>query len=258
MTGTRTAPPQVEAKEQFCALPVRAMGDRRLKAQHLHLLMAISWHDRLNRNGRGCYARVITLCKEAEIDPTNFSDLLRDLEQFGYARVDRTFGKRVRTIHLIYETKSTQLGAHTKSGTADVSGEGELGADTNLPASQLGTPEAPSVDIIERSDNNRCSETKIIDSVKQPKVHPSGLGGSDRDREAYTSSLQRVMPNQKQLQYGELTALVARLAGISEGQVRDQLAAPEVTNEGYMALAAPELTDERRLALYREIVETKA
>ena len=238
--------------ELFCALPVRAMSDDRLSARHFRLMAAIAWHDRLNHTGRGCYAKPGTLRKEAKIHATDFADLLRDLEQFGFARIDRTFGRRVRTIHLIY---SAQLGASTKSCVDVVAASAQLGASPNLPAEELGVPEAPTSEIIEESDNNICSETKIIiDAVKLTQMHPSGRGVGERvPVTPITRSFLVASQEHDCLQWGDVVPKLAVLTGISHEDASGALAA--MTHQTYLALAARDLPDDERRAMF--LAETR-
>lgn len=99
MNGRRNA-----RTELFASLPVRAIGDQRLSARHFRLLAAIAYHDRLGRNGQGCWAGRKRLGEMTGMSGTHVSDMLGDLRRFGYLTSERHPMNRRTTIHrVIYD-----------------------------------------------------------------------------------------------------------------------------------------------------------
>lgn len=73
-----------ENKATFAPVPARAVGDKRLSAADLRTLMAISLHDRMGRNGTGCYASATRLATIAECNIKALSRSIRTLAECGY------------------------------------------------------------------------------------------------------------------------------------------------------------------------------
>ncbi len=75
------------SEQQFAPLPARACGDTRLTGGHWRVLAVIAFHDRFNRNNRGCY---ITHQKMAEFigsSRSSVTEWIRDLYTWGYVGV---------------------------------------------------------------------------------------------------------------------------------------------------------------------------
>ncbi len=105
-------------KPQYAAVPIRAMGDRRLTASHWRLLSAIAWHDRLGRNNIGCYTSNENLAREANVHYTNIPPLSRDLETWGYiSKTRHPLKRRLRVYSLIYNEKPATVGVTTNNET---------------------------------------------------------------------------------------------------------------------------------------------
>ncbi len=73
-----------EAAKFFAPLPARAIGDDRLTGLHMKALAAVAMHDRLNRNGQGCWAGQKRLAAEICCNYSNLSTALRDLVKWDY------------------------------------------------------------------------------------------------------------------------------------------------------------------------------
>jgi DNA-binding MarR family transcriptional regulator len=72
------------SKPIFAAIPARAMGDERLSALDLRVLMAIAIHDRLTANGTGCFAGNGRLASLVGCHLKSLSRSLRSLAEAGY------------------------------------------------------------------------------------------------------------------------------------------------------------------------------
>jgi DNA-binding MarR family transcriptional regulator len=96
----------VSQKPQFASLPIRAIGDRRLKESHFRLLGAIAYHDRFGKNGAACYASHRKLCERTNLHPVTLSRAAADLEKWGY--IESAIGevdKRQRTYRVAYKKR---------------------------------------------------------------------------------------------------------------------------------------------------------
>ena len=92
-----------DRKEHFAAMPMRAIGDSRLKASHLKLLMAIAAHDRMSKNGQGCWAGHKRLAELTGIALKSVSRTLNALAEWGYIEGStHPLNKRTRVYKVIY------------------------------------------------------------------------------------------------------------------------------------------------------------
>src|SRR5262249_36127558 len=92
----------------FSPIPLRAATDNRLSARHFRVLMAVASHDRLGRNGQGCWVGRKKLSEEAGLSETHTSDALSDLRLFGYITSDRhVFNRRTLVHRVMYEPADT-------------------------------------------------------------------------------------------------------------------------------------------------------
>src|SRR5262249_18245137 len=91
------------------AIPLRAATDNRLSARHFRVLMAVASHDRLGKNGQGCWVGRKKLSEEAGLSETHTSDALSDLRRFGYITSDRhVFNRRTLVHRVMYEMSQQQ------------------------------------------------------------------------------------------------------------------------------------------------------
>ncbi len=72
------------SEQQFAALPVRAAGDTRLTAGHWRVLAIIAFHDRFNRNNRGCYIKHQKMAEVIGSSRSSVTEWLQDLQTWGY------------------------------------------------------------------------------------------------------------------------------------------------------------------------------
>lgn len=89
--------------ELFCAIPARAIGDKRLSATDFRTLGAIAVHDRINRNGSGCYATNPRLASLVGCHLKALSRSLTALAEYGYiAGKKNPLNQRTRIYNVIY------------------------------------------------------------------------------------------------------------------------------------------------------------
>jgi len=93
-----------QKKPLFAAIPLQAIGDRRLSAAHFQVLAIIAWHDQFGANGIGCYASLKTLVKETGLAETTISECTGQLETFGHlAKSRHPLNRRTKVYSLIYK-----------------------------------------------------------------------------------------------------------------------------------------------------------
>ena len=139
--GMSTAGTRMSArKELFAPIPIRAFGDHQLSGRHWRVLAVIAFHDRLGKNGQGCWAGRKGLAQEAAISETHFSDAVSDLRRWGYVASEQNPTKRNQQIHRViydelgpkYGTNPTQLGP--VNGTTRSQIRDQQGPDLKLQA----------------------------------------------------------------------------------------------------------------------------
>lgn len=200
--------------DQFCAIPIRAIGDSRLSAADFRVLGAIAWHDRMGRNGSGCYASHRTLAAEAKIEYTALSRQIDRLAGYGYISETRNpMNRRLRIYRVIYNENSSMVGtpannppdeATSPPGSADLRQTVCTAARSTAPI--VGNP---SDQVPEKKEG---SELEYIprsgrDSAKQ--------GKNLTEARAFKGSA----PPTQRLQWGDMIARARRLSGYSEQQV---------------------------------------
>jgi hypothetical protein len=100
-------------KMKFVAVPVRALNDERLAARHWRVLMAIAYHDRLGKNGQGCWATNQRLAELTGLSYNRVAEALSDLRAWGYITSEINPDNRNYRIHrVIYDDPTpTQSGS---------------------------------------------------------------------------------------------------------------------------------------------------
>ncbi len=69
---------------QFAPLPVHACSDKRLTGGHWRVLGIIAYHDRFNRNNRGCYITHQGMAEMMRSSRSSVTQWLQDLQTWGY------------------------------------------------------------------------------------------------------------------------------------------------------------------------------
>lgn len=74
----------VSGELHFAAVPARACADKRLTGGHWRVLGIIAFHDRFNRNNRGCYITHQTMAEFIGSSRSSVTEWIRDLLAWGY------------------------------------------------------------------------------------------------------------------------------------------------------------------------------
>lgn len=121
----------------FIGLPPAAMADTRLSACDFRVLMAIASHDRLGRNGRGCFASVGTLAGEARCAIRAAERSISHLKLCGYVKAAaREDDRRQRVYRVDYEAGKTvksdgeRAGDHRQNPPISPPASGKTGQNT--------------------------------------------------------------------------------------------------------------------------------
>lgn len=144
----------------FSALPMRAMRDKRLNAEHFRVLMVVAFHDRFGRNGTGCYAGNKKMAEEADCNIKSLSRTLRELAEWGYitAKVN-PLNKKTRIYNVAY--------AEPENGSRFATNVGSIGNSPATCADENGNnfadevPQIGSKDFDEDEQNQRPAEGNI-------------------------------------------------------------------------------------------------
>ncbi len=75
---------QETSAPQFAPLPVHACSDKRLTGGHWRVLGIIAYHDRFNRNNRGCYIKHQMMAEMIGSSRSSVTEWLQDLQTWGY------------------------------------------------------------------------------------------------------------------------------------------------------------------------------
>jgi DNA-binding MarR family transcriptional regulator len=90
----------------FAALPVRAIGDKKITGNHFRVLSAVAWHDRISgprEKGAGCWASNKTLAQKCGIHYTDLSTALCDLVRWGYiTRESHPMNGKLHVFRVVY------------------------------------------------------------------------------------------------------------------------------------------------------------
>ncbi|XNY07199.1 hypothetical protein ACMFL9_27395 [Sinorhizobium meliloti] len=91
-------------KTHFIPMPVRALQDDKLSAVDLRVLGAVAYHDRLGKNGRGCFAAQATLAAMARCDIRSVKRSLQHLEKQKHIIIEKSDKDgRQRIYRIVYE-----------------------------------------------------------------------------------------------------------------------------------------------------------
>ena len=178
-------------KELFAPIPIRAFGDDRLSGRHWRVLAVIAFHDRLGKNGQGCWAGRRGLAQEAAISETHFSDAVSDLRRWGYVASEQNTTKRNQQIHRViydelgpkYGTNPAQLGP--VNGTTRSQIRDQLGPDLKLQAIEQTSKPVLNIYSIEP---NRLDTSGINEEIAQKRATEEA--GLIKEAESYLSEVQ--------------------------------------------------------------------
>jgi len=88
-------------KQRFAPIPLRALLDQRLTGHHLRLLGMIAAHDRLGKNGSGCWASQDRLAALLGCSKSRLSEGLSDLRDYGYIASQLNPQRRWHRVHRV-------------------------------------------------------------------------------------------------------------------------------------------------------------
>jgi hypothetical protein len=88
-------------KQRFAPIPLRAVLDRRLTGHHLRVLAVVAAHDRLGKNGSGCWASQDRLAALLDCSKSTLSKRLSTLRDYGYLASELNPQKRWFKVHRV-------------------------------------------------------------------------------------------------------------------------------------------------------------
>lgn len=183
-------------KEQFAAVPVRAVCDDRLTASHWRLLAAIAWHDRLGRSNLGCFASTRTLAEEARVHYTNVARLAQDLQGSGYITTGRhPLNRRLRVYHLIYNEKKETVGEPTNNEPPDTAADMMFGELTNYGPGIVGD-ENPQAHDSKEEPPAKYIQLSCSDNIVKKEEGNSALASPRHLKSGSACAARKIAPNQ--------------------------------------------------------------
>lgn len=160
----------------FAAVPGRAVRDQNISGLQFRTLAAIAGHDRMGRNGQGCWAGRKAMAARIGCTETSFSEAISWLVKEGYIEVmvSETDGRR-RGYRVVYDTAEDAKGIgarHKESGSAnaDVS---QLDKSANADVStgdRSAKADQPTVDKRQKAK----VEQLVKASIRKPNIFPEG------------------------------------------------------------------------------------
>jgi len=176
----------------FSPIPLRAATDNRLSARHFRVLMAVASHDRLGRNGQGCWVGRKKLSEEAGLSETHTSDALSELRIFGYIRSEANPMNRRTLIHRVtYESADRSHSwdaSDNATGPTNGTYRDEIGPEFDPNRSRIREEQVPSENV--RSMNGNGNQPYNI--LKDIEDNKRGSFSDGRySAEAGTSEIER-------------------------------------------------------------------
>jgi DNA-binding MarR family transcriptional regulator len=172
----------ISNKPAFAAVPIRAFSDDRLSGRHWRVLCVIAFHDRLGRNGQGCWASLKQLAQEANLSEPHFSDMASDLRRWGYVTADRNPARRNQIIRRVSSAAYGLLGQQVlpengKQADKELPVNGNCTSQTRegvLPVSECQTFDATnekcSQDILKRTINREEGAQGFKQEIAQKRA----------------------------------------------------------------------------------------
>jgi DNA-binding MarR family transcriptional regulator len=157
------------------------MVDRRLSERHLRTLAVVAAHDRLGKNGIGCWASHERLAEMVGCHYTRISHNLKELGAMGYIeRVEHPLNKRLRVYKVIYTTEDAMVMKATAKAMAndDSCPNGQVSADSIVAQS-----DNPDGGIVAQSGKSPLDivahqNQEVADSIEEPPVNIFPEGGN--------------------------------------------------------------------------------
>ena len=88
-------------KQWFAPIPLRAVLDQRLTGHHWRVLALVAAHDRLGKNGSGCWAAQNRLAALLGCSKSRLSEGLSDLRDYGYIASQLNPQRRWHRVHRV-------------------------------------------------------------------------------------------------------------------------------------------------------------
>lgn len=218
-----------KSKPVYAPLPARAMVDMRLSERHLRTLAVVAAHDRLGKNGIGCWASHQRLAEMVGCHYTRISHNLKELGELGYIeRVEHPLNKRLRVYKVIYtDADARVMKATAKAIANDYScPDGQVSDD-----SIVAQPDNPDADIVAYQNQqvavsieeppvnifpeggNRSRETLGRNSAEAARSYEHAVGFEDErlSLDARLAILERSLPDIKELPNSVAVPLLGRL-----------------------------------------------
>jgi DNA-binding MarR family transcriptional regulator len=151
-----------DVKAIFAPIPVRAMADERLSSLDLRVLMAVAAHDRLGKNGIGCFASNTRLASLVRCHLKSLSRSLSTLAKCGYLEgYDNPLNKRTRIHRILYTDDDAQLmkAITSRKGNEIVTNDPAIGNEIATENPPIGNKLAPNA----RRIGNHVSENAFSD-----------------------------------------------------------------------------------------------
>jgi DNA-binding MarR family transcriptional regulator len=160
-------------KQRFAAIPLRALLDQRLTGHHLRLLGTVAAHDRLGKNGNGCWASQDRLAALLGCSKSTLSKRLSALRDYGYITSEHNPQKRWFRVHRVIYNADDQRFWDTKSVSAreatdypkSVSAREETNSPNQFPN------RAKSVSTVTKlsNENNDLKNVTIVRTIESKK-----------------------------------------------------------------------------------------
>jgi DNA-binding MarR family transcriptional regulator len=155
----------------YAPLPARAMVDMRLSERHLRTLAVVAAHDRLGKNGIGCWASHQRLAEMVGCHYTRLSHNLRELGELGYIeRVQHPLDKKLRVYKVLYTAEDAAVMKATAKAIArddscpngQVSDEPIVAQTGNSDGGIVAQSGNPDADVVAHQNQ------EVADSVQEP------------------------------------------------------------------------------------------
>jgi hypothetical protein len=148
-------------KPTYAPLPVRALADDRFSGRHYRALGIIAAHDRLGRNGTGCWAGRKRLAQLIGTPETRLSGTITDLCAWGYINSDKhPMDSRKKVLRVIYSDDDERImKGKNRSPNGHLSGHG-IGDQMVTENTEIGNiPDSQAIDDKGELERNILGET---------------------------------------------------------------------------------------------------
>ena len=173
----------------FAAVPGRAVRDKDISGLQFRALAAIAGHDRMGRNGQGCWAGRKAMAERIGCTETSFSEAVSWLVKNGYVEVmlSETDGRK-RGYRVLYETaedakgigaklkgdRSADADASVRKARWDRSADADVNARDRSASADASAPDRSAKRDQSPSDHYRKAQVDQVvkSSVRKPNIFP--------------------------------------------------------------------------------------